>query len=175
MELIHTGRIELHAASSLLAGAELSGRHELARVLQVEVCREWPPEALRAVLPYYLKRALINPELEGWYLWYAVDIASYTLCGALSFGGPPDDRGVVFIGYSVLPEFQRKGFASQMVPALTRWARSQPHVCGVEAEVYRDNIPSIRVLLKSGFIKIGHGEETGMLRYRHHKNRSIAY
>ena len=41
-----------------------------------------------------------------------------TLVGAGGYFGPPDADGTVEIGYSVLPEWQRHGYATQMTEAL---------------------------------------------------------
>jgi RimJ/RimL family protein N-acetyltransferase len=66
------------------------------------------------------------------------------------FMGPPKG-GVAQIGYSVLPQFQRQGYATEMVGGLVRWALAQPGVDRVAAETEWANPASARVLEKSGF------------------------
>jgi ribosomal-protein-alanine N-acetyltransferase len=72
----------------------------------------------------------------------------------------------VEIGYSVLPAFQLRGIATEMVIGASRWALAEPAVRAVEAEVRRDNRASMRVLEKAGFVLQGAGAELGTRRFR---------
>ena len=47
--------------------------------------------------------------------------------------GGPDATGTVEIGYSVLEEYQRRGYASEAVEALVAWAFLRPGVRRVAA------------------------------------------
>ena len=49
--------------------------------------------------------------------------APRALVGVIGFGGAPKD-GRVVIGYSIAPEFRRRGVASEAVGALVTWALS---------------------------------------------------
>ncbi len=77
--------------------------------------------------------------------------------GILGFEGLPNERGEVEIGYSVLPDHQRAGSASEAVAALTRWAFSHPWVRRVMAETYPELTASRRVLGKNEFRLAGEG------------------
>ncbi|HEY4120633.1 MAG TPA: GNAT family N-acetyltransferase, partial [Byssovorax sp.] len=74
------------------------------------------------------------------------------------------EEGKVEIGYSVLPEFQRRGFATEMVAALTDWALAEPRVRAVFADVDPENTPSVRLLTKLGYVQVGEGDEPGYVR-----------
>ena len=108
-----------------------------------------------------------HPDWTGWLEWYGVrlDLTAPVLCGSAGFHGPPDDRGVVEIGYSMLPSHQRLGLATEMVAALVVWARSQSAVSRVEAQTTVDNPASIRVLEHVGFRPAGPFAEAGTVRY----------
>ena len=80
----------------------------------------WPPEhfdeaAVRFTLDW-LRRA---PRDVQWGFYYielpGTNGATGTLIGAGGFKGAPDSDGIVEIGYSVLPDFQRKGYAFEAV------------------------------------------------------------
>ncbi len=94
----------------------------------------------------------------GWFSWYALTaadtMASPVLVASGGFKGPPQDK-TVEVGYSVLPQFQGRGFATEMVCGLMRWALKQPGVARVVAETEWTNPGSVRVLSKAGFAPLG--------------------
>jgi len=164
-----TDRLRLVAGTEALAAAELGGRQKLSKLLGALVPETWPPDNLRDILDYFYALYKEHPEWEGWLAWYAirVDRGRPILCGSVGFRGFPDKRGMVEIGYSVLPEFQGQGLATEMVAGIVRWARQQPQVEEIEAETHTDNEASIRVLEKNSFIRAGVGLEPNTLRLVH--------
>jgi ribosomal-protein-alanine N-acetyltransferase len=162
-----TDRLRLVAGTEALAAAEIKDEAEFARLLGVLVPETWPPENLRDVLGYFYALHLEHPEWEGWLTWYAVriDSAHPILCGSVGFRGPPDEQGMVEIGYSVLPGFEGRGLATEAVAGIVQWAKQQPEVREIEAETNTDNEASIRVLEKNGFICAGAGSEPNTLRF----------
>jgi RimJ/RimL family protein N-acetyltransferase len=88
------------------------------------------------------------------------------LCGSVGFKGAPDVAGMVEIGYAVIRSYQGRGIATEMVQALSNWAFRQPGILEIQAEVLPQNLPSLRVLAKAGFVQINKGSENGMLRFR---------
>jgi len=164
-----TDRLRLVAATQVLAAAEIGDRAKFAKLLGVIVPETWPPDNLRDVLGYICGLCTEHPEWEGWLAWYAVRIDNDypILCGSIGFKGPPDERGIVEIGYSVLPEFQGQGLATEMVAAIVQWAKPQPCVRRIEAETNINNKASIRVLEKNHFIYVGVGVEPNTIRFLH--------
>lgn len=174
--MIVTARMRLVPASVALARAELADRTEFARLLSATVPDEWPPEILADALPLFLEWIEAAPERAGWYVWYAMMRASHEaqdmlagsvggiLMASAGFKGPPQD-GTVEIGYSVLPRFQGHGYATEMVRALIDWAFVQPGVTRIVAETTEDNIPSVRLLHRLGFIRTEPAVEPGHIRF----------
>jgi len=99
----------------------------------------------------------------GWYGWYAIRAADAegprALVGSGGYFGPPDTTGTAEIGYSVLPEWQRRGYATEIVRALVRRAFTYPYIQRVIAHTLKTNQKSISVLLRAGFQPAGKGEE----------------
>ena len=120
----------------------------------------WPPETLADALPLFLQWLEAAPDAVGWFGWYAVTRDGAVLVGGAGFKGPPRD-GAAETGYSVLPQFQGRGYATEMVATLLRWAFDQPGVSRVVAEVEPTNLASRRVLEKLGFAPAGAGAEPG--------------
>ncbi len=169
MTIQTTDRLRLVAGTQALAAAEIGNRAKFAKLLGVIVPDTWPPDSLRDVLGYIYGLYREHPEWEGWLAWYAVRIDNDdpVLCGSIGFKGPPDEQGIVEIGYSVLQEFQGQGLATEMVAAIVKWAEHQPQVKRIEAETNIDNKASIRVLEKNNFIYVGVGIEPGTIRFLH--------
>ena len=87
------------------------------------------------------------------------------MVGAGGYFGPPGDDGCVEIGYSVLPEWQRRGYASEIVDALVTRAFSVPDVTLVVAHTTPGNVGSVGVLARCGFSQTGPGAEPGSIRF----------
>jgi RimJ/RimL family protein N-acetyltransferase len=88
-----------------------------------------------------------------------------TLIGAAGYKGPPTAEGTVEVGYGIVRDQRRRGFASESVRALLSRAFAVPAVRSVIAETLPDLTPSIGVLAKCGFQAVGAGSEPGVLRY----------
>ena len=87
------------------------------------------------------------------------------LVGTCGFKGPPTADGTVEIGYGILPEFRRHGYATEATQGLITHAFAHPEVARVIAETFPDLFPSIGVLRKIGFSYAGEGSEPGVVRY----------
>lgn len=108
------------------------------------------------------------PDCVGWFGRYALAAsegsATPGLVGGGGFLGPPQD-GTVQIGYSVLPQFQGRGYATEMASGLAQWALRQLGAARIMAETEWANPASVRVLSKVGFTPCGPATEPGGTRF----------
>jgi [ribosomal protein S5]-alanine N-acetyltransferase len=167
---ISTPRLELIAATLDLLNAELESSDKLSAMLNAHVPAGWPPgEYDEAAMRWFCDQLYAHPEAVGWFSWYALlrsEVgAQPTLIGSAGFMGPPDDDGVVETGYSILPAFEGRGFATEIVSGLLRHAFDDGRVRDVIAHTTPVNAGSIRVLEKNGFACEGPGAEQGTVRY----------
>ena len=162
-----TDRLRLIAGTKVLAAAEIEDKAEFAKLLGALVPEAWPPDSPRDVLGHFYALYEEHPEWEGWLTWYAVRIDNDCpiLCGGVGFKGPPDEQGMVEVGYSILPEFEGQDLATEMVGGIVQWTKQQPQVKQIEAETDIDNEASIRVLEKNSFICAGAGLEPNTIRF----------
>jgi [ribosomal protein S5]-alanine N-acetyltransferase len=165
---IITERLELVAETRELAEAEAAGSQQLAAALQAEVPEAWPPEGTADALALFAAQLRRDPTLAGWLVWYWILIdkatGSRTLIGDGGFTSPPVD-GMVAKGYSLLPAYRGKGYATEAVRALAEWAFAHREVRKIIAETLPDNEPSIRVLQRAGFKRARKASEQGHIRF----------
>jgi crotonobetainyl-CoA:carnitine CoA-transferase CaiB-like acyl-CoA transferase/RimJ/RimL family protein N-acetyltransferase len=128
-----------------VSAAMAADRVGLQRLLGAEVPPGWPEPVLRhRALPIVRQRLLDDPAAAPWGTWAVLHAG--TLVGSVGIKGPPDARGSVEIGYGILAEWRRRGFAREAAGALVAWALAQPGVARVLAECDPANTASVRVL-----------------------------
>jgi ribosomal-protein-alanine N-acetyltransferase len=138
---------------------------KLGAMLGATVPASWPPELLDTDALESILRWFSNAENDPqWGMYWIVLREPRTLVGTAGFKGAPDDA-TVEIGYGVVPEFQRRGVATETVRAFLDHAFAAPGVRRVIAETLPDLVASIGVLQKCGFRFIGNGSERGVIRY----------
>jgi len=155
---IQSDRLEIIACDQIMIDLVLSNRQKLAEKLQVAIPHHWPvsPEAL----PVFNELLQADESLVGWLNYFAIHRKDRVMIGDCGFLGKPDDNQTVEIGYSVLPEYRQKGYATEMTRALVEWAFSTGKVRRVIAHTLMDNEPSLGVLKKLNFILVEENIET---------------
>lgn len=168
MTAIETKRLRLVAATLDTLAAEGEGREQLSALLGAEV-PEWPPplndEESRQ---FWISRLTGGPDLVGWVAWYFVRSEAdspRTVIGNGGFKGKPSADGVVEVGYSLFPQFQHRGYATEAVGALIDWAFAHANVRSVVAETYPELVASIAVLQRLGFTPTSESSEPGVIRF----------
>jgi RimJ/RimL family protein N-acetyltransferase len=114
----------------------------------------------------------IDPWIHGFVL---VHRATESVIGKCGFKGPPGPDGAVEIAYSVVPEHQGRGYATEAAEALTLYAFNSGQVRVVRAHTLPERNASTRVLTKCGFQHIGEviDPEDGLV-WRWEKNNDAA-
>jgi [ribosomal protein S5]-alanine N-acetyltransferase len=131
---------------------EVSGSG-LAWELGVTSPPSWPPEYNGAETRAWVRGALrANPQDAAWYASYVVATIgdAPTLAGIAGYKGPPDAQSTVEIGYSIVPQLQRRGLATAAVQVLCKRAFASG-VSGVIAVTLPSLVASQGVLRKTGF------------------------
>jgi [ribosomal protein S5]-alanine N-acetyltransferase len=112
-----------------------------------------PPPLMQDALAFVAEQVRSQPESADWWMW-AVALDG-RFAGTVGFAGAPDADGVVQVGYSVLPELQGRGLATDALRGIAAWAFGHPAVRRVRATIPPWNAPSIRVAEKAGFARSG--------------------
>lgn len=166
LRVIKSRRLSLVAATAELIEKDLKGRAVLSAALDVSVPESWPPDLYGPRAMQFALDELGDSVERGWSSWYLLTHDEPSeLIGIGGFKGRPDESGSVEVSYSILAEFQGKGFATEAVARLVGWAFSHHTVNEVCAETFPHLVQSIGVLQKNGFELSGAGSETGVVRY----------
>ncbi len=150
--MILTERLELVPGTPELTRAALEGKPALAARLGVSVPATWPPELLDPPsLEFTLDRLAEGAQQAGWWLHFIVlrqGAAGRILIGSAGYKGPPSPDGTVEVGYGIVRDHQRQGYASEAVRGLLAHAFAIPAVQHIIAETLPQLTPSIGVLRK---------------------------
>jgi len=148
------GNVSIVAANLFLLDAVDHGGAALTEAIGVAPPASWPPlHNGPEVFAWVRGQMERHPDEPGYFTWFI--IGDGQLCGTGGYKGPPGNDGSVEIGYSVIPEAQRRGFASGTVELLVLRAFRDPRVTAVRAETLVDGLASQGVLLRCGFVPSG--------------------
>ena len=172
-----TPRLELIPATTAMLSADRNDRRDLGRLLDAAIPPSWPPPLLDDATLAELVRLQEEGSDPNFCTWYWIltkdnggDTSHRTLIGSGGSASCPAAPDTVMIGYSVLDEFQGKGYATEalhhLIPVLFRYQGIRKILATTNPELKA----SIRILEKNGFVPAGHreggtGMEEGTLAY----------
>ncbi len=152
VEILQLDAAALRAlADGDLAEADDSSPVPLTPYLAGEECR--PVWEIRAV------QVVEDPASAAWVTGIVWDPERRLAVGRAGFHGPPDDAGMVEIGYSIDPQYRRQGYARAALRALLERARQDPTVTTFRATISPDNTPSRDLVLAEGLVEVGEQED----------------
>jgi [ribosomal protein S5]-alanine N-acetyltransferase len=166
---LKVGSLRLVAITTEMLTAEHNGDAVgLGSLLRAKLTQEWPPVDWEPHVYRIIQKQYDEwPGSFGWHRYVVLDGGlgrSRTLVGAI--GGFPKAQGDVEIGYSTLPGFQRRGFATASAQRLVEWLLTQEGVESVSAQTYPRVPESIKVMERCGMRFVGDGDDPGTVRYR---------
>jgi len=96
-----------------------------------------------------------DPSSSPWLVRVIIDADTREIVGHAGFHGPPDENGMVEVGYTIHPSYRRSGYATAALGALIAYAANQPPVRTVRASVSPDNAGSLATIAPYGFVQVG--------------------
>ena len=129
-------------------------RAAFVKALSMPVCDDWPNQDFRDAIPFFLASRSSNPEEERW-SFLIVDEASSQVVGAIGAKSPPNEKGEMEIGYGVAPSQRNRGVAYSALMAFLKITSTEGSIRATTAECLETNLPSIRVLEKCSFRRVG--------------------
>ncbi|HEU4807740.1 MAG TPA: GNAT family protein [Homoserinimonas sp.] len=143
--------LPLAAMKALVAGE----RGRASELTGVDLPSFFSEERMIWLCNYRINQIETDPASAEWLVRVVVSEPEGEVVGHAGFHGPPDENGMVEVGYSVVPEFRRRGFAKAIVRALLERASSEPDVAVVRASISPDNEASLATIAGFGFTRVG--------------------
>jgi len=113
-------------------------------------------------LEFAQKELADDPLYRPWSARAMILAETRTMIGTVRFHSRPDPeylhpfaRDAVEIGYRVFPAYRQQGYAGEAVRAAIQWAKSEFGVNRFAATVSPHNAPSLALLARLGFRKVG--------------------
>jgi RimJ/RimL family protein N-acetyltransferase len=95
-----------------------------------------------------------EPACAPWLIRAVVPRADGIAVGHAGFHGPPDERGMVEVGYRIVPAHRRRGFARAALTELLIYAAGHGATVA-RASIAPDNEASLGLARSFGFVHVG--------------------
>jgi RimJ/RimL family protein N-acetyltransferase len=148
-------RVEVLALSRPVFTALADGDLATAAAASVPLPPGFADPGWAAVWRMRAAQVAADPAVAAWVTGAVRDLDSGLVVGRAGFHGPPDARGMVEVGYAVLPEHRRRGYARAALAVLLDRARREPDVRVVRLSIAPDNTASQAVARPFGFRVVG--------------------
>jgi ribosomal-protein-alanine N-acetyltransferase len=154
--VIETARLELHH----LIGAEIISLFEDPENSWIYKDKSYRNPYRQLIddsgpLAWRVPQVKADPSVNKWFVRWIVLKSTNEIIGSSSFHGAPNADGMIEIGLGIQPEFQRQGFGFEALTGMWRWVCAQEGVKILRYTVSITNLPSIALVNKFGFTRIG--------------------
>ena len=157
MSTLVTPRLILEPITLAVVEATFRGdRAAIEAIIGATMPEDWPGRALvERAFSASLEAIREDPRTRLWgdRLMITRTEGERVVVGSVIFHGKPTE-GVAEIGYGVEQRWQRQGFATEATHACVDWALEQPEVRCVSATTPPWHTASVRVLEKSGLVRV---------------------
>jgi ribosomal-protein-alanine N-acetyltransferase len=113
----------------------------------------WPDENVLETLPRIINNLNKVECPTGYESWMIIKKNTLEVIGDLGFKGFNSEEENIDLGYGIIKEERRKGYAVEAVNEIIRWALSTKIVKKITANCLTQNIDSINLLNKFNFIQ----------------------
>jgi RimJ/RimL family protein N-acetyltransferase len=154
--IIESERLHLVLLSQQFFDASAFGRlAEAEAMIDATLPSWWPDQHARSVMRRRTRQLEASPEVGPWLLRAMVRPEDRLVVGYINFHGPPDEKGRAELGYTVFEEHRRRGYATEAVLAMMRWAYEMHDVHRFMLSISPHNPPSLGLAAKLGFVQTG--------------------
>jgi len=129
--------------------------------LNLKKGKSWPDNDVIETLPKIINNLSKVVFPTGFESWMIIKKETLEIIGDLGFKGFNYKDQNVDIGYGIIEEERRKGYAEEAVKEIIKWAFSNEILREITANCLAENINSINLLTKFNFTKLR--TENGMI------------
>lgn len=109
-------------------------------------------EELNKSVEYWLQNVEKHKDDYYWFTnWELVNKEFNTSIGGFGFNGLPDESGTLEIAYLIDEKHQNKGYMTEAIRAMSRWAFDNSDAQKIRAFTPKDNYAAQKVLFKNNF------------------------
>ncbi len=169
MSVIHTEHLDLIPLSPVQLKMYMEQSSRLEAELHIPLSRSiLTPRVLRAIGMKLAKMENTEEMKLLWITYWLIVIRKIPFgAGMAGFKGYPDQNGEVEIGYGIDPGYQNRGYMTEAVTGMIKWAFGEKACRSIVAiDVDKSNIASQRVLEKVGMAVFEKSEEVISFRIR---------
>lgn len=161
---IETNRLRLIPFTKEICEAALRSSNAVLVERGIAPGYGWPDEETLDTLPRILKNLNKVESPSGFESWMVLQKHNNMLIGDIGFKGLPNSDGELDLGYGIIANEQKKGFAKEAASALLDWAFRQAGVKVITASCFINNLGSQNILRYLNFEK--EAEDAKMLHWR---------
>ncbi|WP_228414556.1 GNAT family N-acetyltransferase [Chryseobacterium sp. SNU WT5] len=114
----------------------------------------WPDDDVMETLPKIIDNLRKVKSPSGFESWIIIKRDTLEIIGDAGFKGFDPAKQNIDLGYGIIKEERKKGYAEEASSSLIQWAFSTDIVAEITANCLIDNISSVHLLQKLNFIKI---------------------
>jgi [ribosomal protein S5]-alanine N-acetyltransferase len=154
--IIQSDRLDLISMSPAFVDGILADRRADAEaVAGLKLPPDWPDERDRSLLRRRGEQMRQDPGSQQWLLRAMVlPNDGRSLIGHIGFHGPPETVGRAELGYTVMPDHLRRGYASEAARAMMEWAQREHGVTNFFLSISPDNVASLAMAARLGFTQV---------------------
>ncbi|EAE5740289.1 GNAT family N-acetyltransferase [Listeria monocytogenes] len=153
MDNLETDRLILINYTLEMIQATINGTEALEKASGYHVSPDWPGIDFFFYLPYVLENVKKDDRMIKWTRLVILKEEN-KIIGEIGGQGNPDETGEIEIGYSIVPDYQNKGYMSEALIGMIAWLEEQPTIHRIFARSYEQNMASIQVLKHNHFVHI---------------------
>jgi ribosomal-protein-alanine N-acetyltransferase len=116
--------------------------------------KSWPDDDVIETLPKIINNLSIVDAPTGFESWMIIKKDTSEIIGDAGFKGFNYEDRNIDIGYGIIKEERRNGYAEEATKALIKWAFSNEIVKEITAKCLVDNVGSIHLLQKLNFMEV---------------------
>ena len=156
-EVIETKRLDLY----LIPIAELIMLHEYPDNPVLLTDREFsnPWKELThehsGPLRWRVPQVKADPSTNVWFIRWIVLRETKQVVGSISFHAPPDEVGMIEIGFGICEPCRNNGYGKEALLGMWTWVIDQPGVQTLRYTVSASNGPSMSIINSLGFEHVG--------------------
>lgn len=96
-----------------------------------------------------------DPSTNKWFIRWIVLRETKEVVGSISFHAPPDETGMIEIGFGISEPCRNRGFGKEALIGMWTWVIDQPGVRTLRYTLSPSNKPSLAIINSLGFTHMG--------------------